>query len=55
LERKPDGELVLADYTGKAPPAHTHTIAGLAVGIPKAVSFQQLDARSGKSKAGWQR
>jgi hypothetical protein len=52
LERKPDGDLVLTDYTGKDPPAYailSHTWS------KEEVSFPEVEAGTGKDKAGWKK
>jgi hypothetical protein len=52
LERKPDGSLILREFIGSAVPAYailSHTWG------KEEVSFQEVDAGTGKDKAGWRK
>lgn len=52
LECKPDGDLVLREFIGRAVPAYailSHTWNA------EEVSFQEVDAGTGKDKAGWKK
>ena len=55
LERKPDGELVLSEFTGKDVPVPAYAILShtWATDNNEEVSFQDVEAGTGKSKAGY--
>jgi hypothetical protein len=55
LERKPDDELIFTDWTGKQPPAYAILSHTWATDSREEVSFQDVEAGSGKSKAGWKK
>jgi Heterokaryon incompatibility protein (HET) len=54
LERKPDGELVLTDYTGKVPPAYA-ILSHTWLNECQEVTLQDVEAGTGRSKAGWRK
>jgi Heterokaryon incompatibility protein (HET) len=52
LGRKPDGDLALREFTGRDVPAYailSHTWS------EEEVSFQEVEAGTGKDKAGWKK
>lgn len=52
MKRRPDGGLVLCEFTGRDVPAYailSHTWG------KEEVSFQEVEAGTGKDKAGWQK
>ena len=51
LERKPDGKLVLTDYTGKVPPAYA-ILSHTWLNKHQEVTLQDVEAGTGRSKAG---
>jgi hypothetical protein len=55
LERKPDGELVLSEFTGKDVPVPAYAILShtWATDNSEEVSFQDVEAGTGKSKTGY--
>jgi hypothetical protein len=55
LEHKPDGELVLSEFTGKDVPVPAYAILShtWATDNSEEVSFQDVEAGTGKSKAGY--
>jgi hypothetical protein len=55
LERQPDGNLILREFTDKVVPAYAILSHTWSVDSNEEVSFQDVEAGSGKSKAGWKK
>jgi Heterokaryon incompatibility protein (HET) len=54
LERKSDGELVLTNYTSKVPPAYA-ILSHTWLNERQEVILQDMEADTGRSKAGWKK
>ncbi|KAF7502710.1 hypothetical protein GJ744_005218, partial [Endocarpon pusillum] len=54
LERKPDGELVLTEYIGKVPLAYA-ILSHTWLSNHQEVTLQDVEAGTGRSKAGWKK
>jgi hypothetical protein len=55
LERKPDGDLVFREFTDKDVPAYAILSHTWLTNNNEEVSFQDIEAGTGKSKDGWKK
>ena len=55
LERRPDGEIVLREFTGKDVPAYAILSHTWDINSSKEVSFRDAEAGTGKRKAGYEK
>lgn len=55
LERQPDGDLILREFTNKDVPAYAILSYTWLADNNEEVSFQDVEAGSGKTKASWKK